>query len=136
MSYGTQDIDYYIIGKVDNIMLVTFDGRSKKKTVYRLTVNFAKELCMIARTEQGKAVRLFLIKQSEQVENALLLSREQVLEIVRMIKVFSVYEYRKLALAKNAENYINNALMIHPEYSKNKNTLYGKFHQWRNEVNP
>ena len=36
--------------------------------------------------------------------------------------------------AHPAENYINNALMIHPEYSKNTNLLYGKFHQWRNEV--
>lgn len=101
---------------------------------YDVSIDCAKELCLIQRNEKSKQLRLWLISISKQVENAELVSHKQVMEIVKMIKVFSVYEHRKLALSKNAVNYINNALMIHPEYSKNTNLLYGKFHQWRNEV--
>jgi phage anti-repressor protein len=103
-------------------------------TDYEFTLDAAKEICLLEKNEKGKRIRKWLIEISKQVETAGLVSHKQVLEIVKMIKVFSVYEHRKLALAKNAENYINNALMIHPEYSKNTNVLYGKFHSWRNEV--
>jgi phage anti-repressor protein len=101
---------------------------------YDVSIDCAKELCLIQRNEKSKKLRLWLISLSNQVESAGLVSHKQVLEIVRMIKVFSVYEHRKLALNKNVDNYISNALMIHPEYSENRNVLYKKFHQWRNEV--
>lgn len=103
-------------------------------TDYEFTIDAAKEICLLERNEKGKQIRRWLIDISKQVENAGLVSRQQVLEIVKMIKVFSVYEHRKMALAKNSENYIANAIAIHPEYSKNKNLLFTKFHQWRNEV--
>jgi phage anti-repressor protein len=101
---------------------------------YDVTIDCAKELCLVQRTEKSKELRQWLISISKKVENADLVSREQVMGIVKMIKVFSIYEYRKLAMQKNAENFVNNAISIHPEYSKNRSLIYGKFHQWRNEV--
>jgi phage anti-repressor protein len=103
-------------------------------TDYEFTLDAAKEICLLEKNAKGKQVRKWLIQMSNQVENAGLVSHKQVLEIVKMIKVFSVYEHRKLALTKNVENYISNALIIHPEYSKNTGLLYAKFHSWRNEV--
>jgi phage anti-repressor protein len=103
-------------------------------TDYEFTLDAAKEICLLEKNSKGKQVRKWLIQISNQVENAGLVSHKQVLEIVKMIKVFSVYEHRKLALTKNVENYVSNALIIHPEYSKNTGLLYAKFHAWRNEV--
>jgi phage anti-repressor protein len=103
-------------------------------TDYEFTLDAAKEICLLEKNAKGKQVRKWLIQMSNQVENAGLVSHKQVLEIVKMIKVFSVYEHRKSAFNKNAENYVSNALIIHPEYSKNTGLLYAKFLSWRNEV--
>lgn len=103
-------------------------------TDYEFTIDAAKEICLLEKNEKGKQVRKWLISLSNQVESAKLLSPKQVLEIMKMIKIFSVYEHRKMAINKNLTNYIDNALAIHPNYSKDTKFLYGKFHQWRNEV--
>lgn len=128
---------YFEIGK-DYSTQMSSNAKPGKRGQFRqelsVHIDAAKKLCMVSKSAKGNQIRDELVKLTKQVENAGLVSHKQVLEIVKMIKVFSVYEHRKLALAKNAENYINNALMIHPEYSKNTNLLYGKFHAWRNEV--
>jgi phage anti-repressor protein len=97
-------------------------------------IDAAKKLCMISKSKKGNEIRDELIRLTKQVENASLVSHSQVLEIVKMIKIFSIYEYRQLALSKNKESYVNNALMINPNYTKNASLLYGKFNNWRNEV--
>jgi phage anti-repressor protein/DNA-directed RNA polymerase subunit H (RpoH/RPB5) len=101
---------------------------------YEFTVDSAKEICLLERNKEGKKLRQWLISLSNQVENAGLLSPKQVLEIVRMIKVFSIYEYRKLALQKNMENYIQKSLMLKPSLGNSKGIIYSEFHKWRNEV--
>jgi len=103
-------------------------------TDYEFTLDAAKEICLLERNEKGKQIRRWLIDLSNQKESGALVSHKQVLEVVKMVKIFSVYEHRKMALEKNSKNYINNALIIHPEYSQNKNLLHAKFHKWRNEV--
>lgn len=114
--------------------VVTKSTGGRPATEYYFTIDSAKEVCLVSETKKAKELRRWLIQLSNQVEDASLISREQVMGIVKMIKVFSIYEYRKLAMQKNAENFINNAISIHPEYSKNRSLIYGKFHQWRNEV--
>lgn len=109
-------------------------GVGRKRKEYDIHIDAAKKLCMVSKSAKGNEIRDELVQQTKKVETAGLVSREQVMGIVKMIKIFSIYEYRKLALQKNAEKYINNAITIHPEYLNNKNLLYGKFHQWRNEV--
>lgn len=103
-------------------------------TDYLLTRDAAITIIVISGGKQSKELREDVIKSYIKEQTGGSFTHKQVLEIHKMIKVFSVYEHRKLALSKNAENYINNALMIHPEYSKNTTLLYGKFHAWRNEV--
>ena len=86
-------------------------------TDYEFTIDAAKEICLLEKNEKGKQVRKWLISLSNQVESAKLLSPKQVLEIMKMIKIFSVYEHRKMAINKNLTNYIDTALAIHPNYS-------------------
>ena len=90
---------------------------------YYVTIDCAKELCLVQRTAKSKELRQWLISISKKIENANLVTKEQVFEVMKMVKVFSVYEYRRLALQKNAENFVNNAISIHPEYSRNKNLI-------------
>jgi phage anti-repressor protein len=101
---------------------------------YELTIDCAKEICLVQPNEKSKALRKWLISLSNKVDSGLLISPAQVLDIVRMIKVFSIYEYRKLALEKNQDHYIKNALMLKSSLEKNKSLLYSGFHKWRNEV--
>lgn len=106
----------------------------RRLTDYEFTLDAAKEICLLEKNAKGKEIRKWLIEISKQVETAGLVSHKQVLEIIKMIKVFSVYEHRKKALEKNSESYIKNAIATYPEYAKKPKILYGKFHTWRNEV--
>jgi phage anti-repressor protein len=128
-------IDYADLkeGKDFSTILCKSTG-GRNATEFEFTIDAAKEICLLERNKEGKKLRQWLISLSNQIENAGLISHKQVLDIVRMIKVFSIYEYRKLALEKNQEHYIKNALMLKPSLEKNKTLLYSGFHKWRNEV--
>lgn len=108
--------------------------RGQFRQEINIHIDAAKKLCMVSKSAKGNEIRNELLQLTKKVENAALVSHTQVLEIVKMIKVFSVYEHRKLALAKNARKYIENASYADTKQSKDTNFLYGKFHQWRNEV--
>ena len=96
---------------------------------YFFTINAAKEICIVSATAKAKELRRWLIGLSNEVETGLRLSHEQVMEIIRMIKIFSVYEFRKQALEKNKENYVQNATILNK-----KGNLYAQFNIWRNEA--
>lgn len=129
---------YYFEAGKDYSPLMASNAKLGQRGQFRQEINVhidcAKKLCMISKSKKGNEIRDELVRMTKQVESAGLVSHKQVLEIVKMIKLFSVYEHRRMALDKNAQNYIKNATMINPELSKNTNLLYGKFHQWRNEV--
>jgi phage anti-repressor protein len=99
---------------------------------YDLTIDCAKELCLTQRSDKSKELRRWLINLSNQVENASLVSHQQVIQLVRMVKIFAVYEFRKQALDKNKTNYLANALLNNP--NRNKERIYAEFNTWRNEV--
>jgi phage anti-repressor protein len=106
----------------------------RPSTDYLLTRDSAITLIVISGGKKSKQLRDEVVQSYIKEQTGGSFSHQQVLEIHKMIKVFSVYEHRKLALTKNVENYVSNTLIIHPEYSKNTGLLYAKFHAWRNEV--
>lgn len=106
-------------------------GRNRND--YHIHIDCAKKLCMVSRSAKGNEIRNELVQLTKKVESGLLVSRDQIKEIMRMVKVFSIYEYRKLATKKNCENYIQKAAMVNPAV-KDSTFIYGKFHQWRNEA--
>lgn len=102
-------------------------GRRAKE--YFFTIDAAKEICIVSATSKAKELRRWLIGLANEVETGVRLSHEQVIEIIRMIKIFSVYEFRKQALEKNKENYVQNATILNK-----KGNLYAQFNIWRNEA--
>lgn len=129
---------YYFEEGKDYLAFMSSNAILGKKGQFRqefyVHIDAAKKICMVSKSKKGNEIREYLVKLTKEVENAGLVSHKQVMEIVRMIKIFAVYEFRKLALNKNSENYINKALMLNPELSNNKKLIYAQFHNWRNEA--
>ena len=107
-------------------------GRPKQQIEF--TIDAAKEICLLERNEQGKKIRRWLIELSKQYESGQLFTIEQFKYVVQLVKVFSYYEYRKLARDKNTENYIENAILLRPETKDYKKQLYKEFNIWRNDM--
>ncbi|MFA5300373.1 MAG: antA/AntB antirepressor family protein [Lutibacter sp.] len=105
----------------------------RRGTDYFFNSDATKEICIVSATNKAKELRRWLINLSNNRESGLLLNRQEFMNIFRMVKIFSIYEYRAMALEKNSSNYIKNAILINPKFY-NKDVLYSKFHIWRNEV--
>lgn len=103
-------------------------------TDYEFTINAAKEICLLERNEKGKDLRRWLIGLSNKVDNSSLLTHEQIIEVIRMVKVFAIYEHRMMAREKNKENYLANSLLLNPSKAKNKGLIFAEFNIWRNKV--
>jgi len=91
VKFGAYNTDYYNF----NTMLTVTSTNIGKTIIYRLTKNFAKELCMISRTPQGKELREYLIKLDEKVQTSQLFSREQInflFELVKVMGLFSIQD--------------------------------------------
>ncbi len=120
-------------GKDYSTCLSSEQSRGRFRQEYYVHIDCAKKLCMLSRSAKGNEIRNELVQLTKKVESGLLVSRDQIKEIMRMVKVFSIYEYRKLATKKNCENYIQKAAMVNPAV-KDSTYIYGQFHQWRNEA--
>lgn len=101
--------------------------RGQFRTEYEIEMNFAIKLCMVSQSKKANEIRNFLVELLSQKQTGLLVTHEQVLAVVRMIKVFAVYEYRKKATDMNAENFKD-------KFVGNPNFVYAEFHKWRNEA--
>jgi phage anti-repressor protein len=91
IKYGVQNTDYYLF----NDLLQSTAGRNKKTIIYRLTVNFSKELCMIARTEKAKKLRQYLIELSQQHETGILFSTPQIEALMDLSKAMTLISIQK-----------------------------------------
>jgi phage anti-repressor protein len=100
-------------------------GRPAKEFYFILDA--AKEMCIVSATSKAKELRRWLIEISNQVQNSNLLSHTQILEIIRLVKIFAVYEFRKKATENNFKNFESN-------FNENKKYIYANFHKWRNEI--
>lgn len=94
---------------------------------YFFTIDAAKEVCIVSATEKAKELRRWLISIANKVENSELVNHKQVIEVIRLVKIFAVYEFRKKATELNLKNFENN-------FTGNKKYLHSAFHNWRNEI--
>jgi phage anti-repressor protein len=101
---------------------------------FNIHIDAAKKLCMISKSTKGNEIRNELVKLTKEVEGGKRLLGSEFISLIRMVKVFAVYEYRRLAMKKNSDNFIKNAIIMNPELGSNRNFLYGQFHKWRNET--
>jgi phage anti-repressor protein len=103
--------------------------RGQHRQEYHVNIDAAKKLCMVSRSKKGNEIRDYLVRLTKQVETHGLVNHAQVLQIIKMVKIFAIYEYRQEALKRNKENYLSNNLD-----NNNVNIIYAKFFQWRNIV--
>lgn len=101
--------------------------RGQFRTEYEISLNFSVKLCMLSQSKNANEIRNYLVDLLNKKQGGLLVTHEQVLAVVRMIKIFSVYEYRKQATAKNAGNFAIN-------FKGDQKFIYNEFHNWRNEA--
>lgn len=112
----------------DFCTVLTKSTGGRPATEYLFTIDAAKEVCIVSETKKAKELRRWLISLSNQVENATLVTHKQVLEVIKMVKIFSIYEFRKKALEKNLTHFIETNTF------SNFENKFAKFHNWRNEV--
>lgn len=96
---------------------------------YELKRRTAEELALLSRTQQGKALRKWLLDLKEAVETYDYLTHEQVLFLIDLIKVFSFVTNQKAAETAHLNKFIEER-----EGRIDDNTLlYAKFHFLRNQ---
>lgn len=67
-EYGfTEGVDYEVVEYLSRPDPVSAKSRQQTALEYIITVNMAKELAMVERTEQGRAVRQYFIKCEEEL---------------------------------------------------------------------
>jgi phage anti-repressor protein len=97
-------------------------------------IDAAKKICMVSKSAKGNQIRNELVELTKKVENASLVSHSDVMLIMKMIKVFSIYEYRTLALNKNKDNFVQNQAELNVLKPNGNQNVYARFNNWRNEV--
>ncbi len=119
----------------DYSSLVNSNNLGKKgqfRQDYYIHIDAAKKLCMVSKSAKGEAIRNELVKLTKQVEGGLMLSPQQVMTLVKLIKVFAVYEYRDDALKKNKATFVTDYLNANPKAQKSDPYIY--FNVWRNSI--
>ena len=97
----------YLTDNQDYCTAVQVLGVGRRRKEFYIHIDAAKKLCMVSKSSKGNQVRHELVELTKKVENASLVSHTDVMIIMKMIKVFSIYEYRALALNKNKDNFAN-----------------------------
>jgi phage anti-repressor protein len=101
--------------------------RGQFRQEYILHIDFAKKICMVSKSAKGEEIRNFLVNLTKKVETAEYISSKRVIEIIRFVKIFAVYEHRTKVAKQNLDNFAKN-------FSGDKKQVYTKFHNWRNEI--
>lgn len=116
-----ENTDYYI---------KEYKTKTKSGKIYLFTIQAAKEICLVSSTDKAKELRRWLIGISESVEKGETLHGSDFLKLLKVVKIFAIYEERKKAYDKNMKNFIAN---FH-EQGKPVNYTIGKFQKIRNEI--
>ena len=121
-------------GKDFSSSMTKTNNGGRPRLEYFVTLDFATKLCMVSNSKKAEEVRNKIINVLKKVQNGNYVTHEQVVQAIRMVKVFSVYEYRKKALDANMKNYLSGALMNDDNKIRDKKFLASAFHTWRNEA--
>lgn len=104
---------------------ISSQGGGRPTQEYDLTVDSAKEACIIGDSKKSSQVRKYLIGLSNQKDNFDLLSHEQVLYLVRLKEVFKYLSNCKESTKLHEKTFVDNSSARNP---------YAEFHSYRNEV--
>lgn len=112
--------------------LITGVGRPQIN--YQITIDAAKEICLLQQTPEGHKLRRELIRVSNKVDNMELLTIPQAALAHNLIQCLKYVENMRLAEKVHAETYLQNTKENYPAQSGSDQFLYKEFHLWRNKV--
>ena len=93
---------------------------------YNLTLEAAKEMCIVSATRKAKKIRKYLIELDRQRESKELLTHDEVVMLSRLKAFFRYVENQKQIYHKHKDNFAG-------KYEGNNNP-YAEFNIWRNAM--
>lgn len=100
-------------------------GGGRPTQEYDLTIDAAKEVCIIGESKHAGAMRKYLIGLSNQVDTSDLLTHDQVLYLVKLKEVFKYINNCKEATKLHTEKFVSMSDAKNP---------YAEFHLFRNDI--
>jgi phage anti-repressor protein len=102
-------IEYGFIENEDfasqNKNVPTINGIEKVKHDWAVQLDMAKHIAMIQRSEQGKALRGYLLGLDKKVKEGELLSRPQIFALIEICKVLGFFSIQKELEADHYQNF-------------------------------
>lgn len=122
--YFDEGKDYIVAGKI-----VT--GKVGKPSMeYHIHIDTAKKICMVSRSHKGNEIRNMLVEITKKVESLQLMTTKQFMELQRLVKVLSIYRFRKKAKDQHKEVFIDK----HKKGKEEIGDICKEFEIWRNEI--
>lgn len=115
----------------------TLKGKStggRPQINYSLTIEAAKELCLLQQTPEGHKLRRELIKLDQKVQDFELLTHQQTALATNLINCLKYVENMRIAETTHRDVYLKNVKDTFGETAPADQTLYKEFHIWRNRV--
>jgi hypothetical protein len=98
-------------------------------TDYEFTLDAAKEICLLERSEKGKELRRWLIGLSNQRHNLELITTKEAAFAFKVINCLQYIENQKEALNKHKEKFVSdNSDNINPQF------IYAQFYKYRSNI--
>jgi hypothetical protein len=105
----------------------------KPRTEYFIHSDFAVKLCLsIKNNEKAESIKDYLLSKLRGEEKGLTLNHKQFLYLIKMVKVFSYYEYRNAARKKHSSEFIR-MITSHDKIISEKR-IYQEFNIMRNSI--
>ena len=102
IEYGfIENVDFWTADK--NVCRYDGTAMPQKQTEYSLTIDMAKEICMIQRTERGKQARLYFIECEKRLKGMMMPSYQIADPIARAQAWIEEEKKRQLLAAQNEE---------------------------------
>ena len=106
---------------------------SKPRTEYFIHPDFAIKLCIsINNNKKAEIIKDYLIKKFRESEKGLTLNHQQFLYLIKMVKVFSYYEYRNAARKRHSSEFVR-MVTSHDKMISEKR-IYQEFNIMRNSI--
>lgn len=83
-------------------------SKGRPSLEYYLSIDTAKEIAMIQRTPEGKAIREYLLDLSTKKDDGELLTHAETIALVEITRAAGIFEFRKLAKSKHISKYLPN----------------------------
>lgn len=125
--YFDEGKDYSTVMSSENL-----GKRGRFRQEYYIHIDAAKKLCMVSKSAKGEQIRNELVQMTKQIENKALLSHQEIIGVIQMVKVFAVLEFRQKARDKHLDVFTNELQQQNP--FTDRVSFIKRFYHWRGEM--